>query len=283
MRRLATMVIAVVGLAATGTSAEPPAKALFGAAAAPSPGPAAAIGGYARGCLAGGVELHADGPGFQAMRLGRDRRFAHPALVTFVERLAARLRAEGHPGLLVGDLAQPRGGPMASGHRSHQSGLDADIWYLPAPPHRLRTAERETLSALPLVTPGTLELEAARFTRFDTATVLRTAASDPAVARIFVHPVVKRALCRRADGERAWLGKLRPWWGHDHHFHVRLACPEGDAACVDQAPPPAGDGCDDSLAWWFTDEPWAPSDAAPPAPLVLADLPERCRALVARD
>jgi penicillin-insensitive murein endopeptidase len=283
MRRVATMIVAILSLAATAATAEPPARAFFGAAAAPSPGAAAAIGGHARGCLAGAVELHADGPGFQAMRPGRDRRFAHPALVAFVERLAARLRAEGHPGLLVGDLAQPRGGPMASGHRSHQSGLDADIWYLPAPPHRLRTAERETLSAVPLVRPGTLELEAARFRDFDTARVLRTTASDPAVARIFVHPVVKRALCRRTDGERDWLGKLRPWWGHDHHFHVRLACPEGDHACVDQAPPPAGDGCDDALAWWFTEEPWAPSDAAPPAPLALADLPARCRALVATD
>lgn len=284
MRGLALgMVLAVAALAAADARAEPPAKALFGAAATPSAGPAAAIGGYARGCLAGAAALPVDGVGYQAMRLSRQRRFAHPALVDFVERLAAGLRAQGHPGLLVGDLAQPRGGPMASGHRSHQSGLDADIWYLPAPRERLSRAARETMSAVPLVTPGRLALEAERFAAFATARVLRRAAEDPAVARIFVHPVVKRALCRRVDGERAWLRKIRPWWGHDHHFHVRLACPAADAACVEQAPPPAGDGCDASLAWWFTAEPWAPADAPPPAPLTLADLPARCAALVRAD
>lgn len=274
------IVFAVASLAVTGARAEPPAKALFGAATAPSAGPAAAIGGYARGCLAGAAALPVDGPGYQAMRLSRHRRFAHPELVGFVERLAASLRAEGHAGLLVGDLAQPRGGPMASGHRSHQIGLDADIWYLPAPRERLSREARETMSAVPLVAPGTLALEAERFAAFETARVLRTAAEDPAVARIFVHPVVKRALCRRVDGERAWLRKLRPWWGHDHHFHVRLACPPGEVACRAQAPPPPGDGCGETLAWWFTEEPWAPSDAEPRAPLTLADLPARCTALV---
>lgn len=281
--RAAVMILSAVLAAAAPARAEPPAKALFGAAITPSAGPAAAIGGYAKGCLAGAHRLAADGPGFQAMRLGRERRFGHPVLIAYVERLAASLRERGHPGLLVGDLAQPRGGPMTSGHRSHQSGLDVDIWYLPAPRERLSRAARETLSAVPLVTPGTLALEADRFAAFETAAVLEAAASDPAVARIFVHPVVKRALCRRVEGERAWLGKLRPWWGHDHHFHVRLACPAGDGACVAQAPPPPGDGCDASLRWWFGDEPWRPSDAPPPAPLALADLPGRCAGLVAGD
>jgi penicillin-insensitive murein endopeptidase len=284
MRWLALgMMLAIASLAVTDARGEPPAKTLFGAAATPSAGPAAAIGGYARGCLAGAAALPIDGAGYQAMRLSRQRRFAHPELVDFVERLAAGVRAEGHAGLLVGDLAQPRGGPMASGHRSHQIGLDADIWYLPAPRRRLSAEARETMSAVPLVTPGTLALEAERFAAFETATALRIAAEDPAVARIFVHPVVKRALCRRVDGERAWLRKIRPWWGHDHHFHVRLACPAGEAACVEQAPPPPGDGCDASLAWWFTEEPWAPADAPPPAPLTLADLPARCAALVSAD
>ncbi len=275
------IVAAVLGAVAAPARAEPPAKALFGAARAPSAGPAQAIGGYAQGCLAGAHRLPVDGPGFQAMRLDRERRFGHPVLIAYVERLAASLRDRGHPGLLVGDLAQPRGGPMTSGHRSHQSGLDVDIWYLPAPRARLSRAERETLSAVPLVTPGTLELDAERFAAFDAATVLEAAASDPAVARLFVHPVVKRALCRRVEGDRTWLRKLRPWWGHDHHFHVRLACPARDRDCVAQAPPPPGDGCDASLSWWFTDEPWRPTDAPPPAPLALADLPARCAALVA--
>jgi len=277
-------------LAMTGTGevrSEPAASALFGRAATPSDGAPEAIGGYARGCVAGAVPLPADGDGFQAMRPSRERHFGHPALIAYIERLAGELAAAGHPGLLVGDLAQPRGGPMTSGHASHQSGLDGDIWYLPAPQRRLDRREREALSAVPLVRPGTLELDHERFRAFDTARVLETAARDPAVARIFVHPTIKRALCRRTEGERTdderdWLRKLRPWWGHDHHFHVRLACPDG-GDCVAQAPPPAGDGCDASLAWWFTDEPWTPRDTEPAAPLTLADLPRRCAALVPRD
>ncbi len=75
---------------------------------------------------------------------------------------------------------------------------------------------------------------------------------------------------------------MRPWWGHDAHMHVRLACPEGAGACVDQAPPPPGDGCDETLAWWFTDEALNPKPPEKPAPeLTLADLPPACRALVA--
>jgi penicillin-insensitive murein endopeptidase len=279
--------VAVIGLAAlfaaVPVAAEPPAKALFGAVATPSVDPPAAIGGYARGCLAGGVRLPADGPGWQAMRLDRERQFGHPALVAFVERLAGTLVAAGHPGLLVGDLAQPRGGPMTGDHRSHQSGLDVDLWYRPAPAEPYGRAARETVPALPVVRPGTRELDGERFAAFETARMLRAAARDPAVARLFVHPTIKRALCRRTEGERAWLRKVRPWWGHDHHVHVRLACPAGTGACVPQDPPPPGDGCDETLAWWFTDEPWAPSDAEPPAPLALGDLPARCARLVGAD
>ncbi|MEM9099694.1 MAG: penicillin-insensitive murein endopeptidase, partial [Pseudomonadota bacterium] len=51
--------------------------------------------------------------------------------------------------------------------------------------------------------------------------------------------------------------------------------------CVAQDPPPPGDGCDVTLAWWFTDEglgkvpPKTP--AKPKAPLRLSDLPLACR------
>ena len=66
----------------------PPAKVLFGAAKSPAPMAARAIGFYAKGCLAGAKALPIDGPGWQAMRLSRNRNWGHPRLVSLLERLA---------------------------------------------------------------------------------------------------------------------------------------------------------------------------------------------------
>jgi penicillin-insensitive murein endopeptidase len=261
---------------------EPPAaKDLFGAVATPAPnGSARVIGSYARGCLAGGTALPADGPGWQAVRLARNRTWGHPLLIAFIERLAAAARKDGWPGLLVGDMAQPRGGPMRTGHASHQIGLDVDIWLTPMPDRRLSAEERESLGAVSMLAPGKLTAEPARLTPARIA-LIRRAALDPAVSRIFVHPGIKQALCRNAGDERAWLAKVRPWWGHDSHFHVRLGCPKGEPLCHDQDPPPAGDGCGAELAWWFTDEPWQPKPPSPPPkPITLADLPAECGAVL---
>jgi penicillin-insensitive murein endopeptidase len=77
------------------------------------------------------------------------------------------------------------------------------------------------------------------------------------------------------------MSKIRPWWGHNYHFHVRLSCPSGDPECRGQAPPPAGDGCGRELDWWFTEEALHPPPSPPAKPLRLADLPRACAALVA--
>jgi penicillin-insensitive murein endopeptidase len=223
----------------------------------PAPGPAQAIGAYTNGCLAGGQALPPTGPGYEVLHLGRHRRHGHPILVRFVERLGRAVRDKGLGLLLVGDLAQPRGGPTPTGHRSHQSGLDVDIGYT-FPPflrrRKLTPAEREALMPPAVVDLGTMTLTPAW--RASALDVLALAAGDPAVDRIFVHAAVKRAACDRSGGPGAagaWLRKLRPWWGHHDHFHVRLACPPGSAACEPQAPLPSGDGCD-ALAWWGSED-----------------------------
>jgi penicillin-insensitive murein endopeptidase len=132
-----------------------------------------------------------------------------------------------------------------------------------------------------MLAAGTRTVDPARFGAAQ-VNLLRTAARSPEVARIFVHPGIKAALCRQAAGDRRWLAKIRPWWGHDSHFHVRLACPAGETACREQDPPPAGDGCGAELAWWLSDEPWIPKTRPPPTPppLRLADLPAACRAVL---
>ncbi|HEX6013505.1 MAG TPA: penicillin-insensitive murein endopeptidase [Geminicoccaceae bacterium] len=267
--------------AAVATAAEPPARELFGATSTPAPAQGArVIGTYAKGCLAGGVALPAEGSGWQAVRLSRNRTWGHPALIAFVERLAVAARADGWPGLLVGDLAQARGGPMISGHASHQVGLDVDLWLTPMPSRRLRVAERETFVPVSMLADGTRVADPARLTPAHVA-LIRRAARDPNVARIFVHPGIKQALCRVAGGDRSWLAKVRPWWGHDSHFHVRLACPPGEPLCRGQEAPPPGDGCGQDLAWWLGDEPWRPKPPGPPPkPVTLADLPAECAAVL---
>ncbi len=256
-----------------------PAKELFGAVSRPAAVEPAVVGSYAKGCIAGAASLPIDGPAWQAMRLSRNRNWGHPDLVAFVERLARDARQlDSWPGLLVGDMAQPRGGPMRTGHASHQIGLDVDLWLTPMPDHVLSSEERESKSAISMLAEGTRFVDPRKFTEAQ-ARVIRRAARDAEVERIFVHPGIKQALCLWAGADRDWLRKVRPWWGHDAHFHVRLRCPAGQPLCRPQEPVPAGDGCDKELDWWLSDEPWKPAKppAKPPKPMLLADLPAECR------
>lgn len=261
-----------------------PAKALFGRAARPANLAARSIGSYAKGCLAGGQALSVDGPYWQAMRLSRNRNWGHPAMVAYLERLAEEVATlDGWPGLLVGDIAQPRGGPMLTGHRSHQIGLDADIWLRPMPKQRFSREDRERVSAISVLKPNTLKVDDTVWTDAHFH-LLKRAARQPGLARIFVHPGIKKKLCETETGDRDWLRTVRPWYGHHYHFHVRLACPSGQAGCQNQAVPPAGDGCGQELAWWFSDEAWTPKPSNKPkkprAPLSLRDLPQSCTAVL---
>lgn len=257
--------------------ANTPAKALFGRATSAAPLEPEPIGFYSKGCLAGAQTLPADGPQWQAMRPSRNRNWGHPELIHFVERFApAAAQASGWHGILVGDMAQPRGGPMLTGHASHQLGLDADIWLKPMPAQRMSRAEREEVSSITVVRADRLDVDPATWTPGHQA-VLRAAAMDVRVQRIFVNAAIKRALCRTDRGE-PWLRKIRPEHGHDYHFHVRLFCPDGAGKCNVQDPTPEGDGCDASLDWWFTDEALHPKPSSvPPQVLTLVKLPPECR------
>ncbi|TNM66515.1 penicillin-insensitive murein endopeptidase [Aliirhizobium smilacinae] len=291
----------VLGLAATallcGSLADPsiaqdgtPAKQLFGAVQLPNAASPAPLGFYAKGCMSGAVALPTDGPTWQAMRLSRNRRWGNPAMIDLLEQFsrdAARLGWGS--GILVGDISQPRGGPMINGHASHQIGLDADVWFTPKPVQAMTVQQREDM-------PFTSMLDKSKFLTVDSrkwtgthARLVMQAASYPQVQRVFVNPAIKKKLCQTWTGDRSLLGKVRPVYGHDEHFHIRMNCPPGAAGCERQAATPVTDDCDSkALAWWFTKEPWAPPKPADPnkkpvkpRQVMLSDLPKACSAVLA--
>ncbi len=268
-----------------------PAKKLFGAEKTPANLAARAIGNYSRGCLSGAQALPVNGEAWQVMRTSRNRNWGTPALLNVIERLAKDAKQnDGWNGLMVGDISQPRGGPMLTGHASHQIGLDADIWFTPKPDHELSAKERENMVPLEMVKDHqTLNTDNWSESR---AKLIKTAASYPEVARIFVHPPIKAELCRWAakDKDKSWLAKVRPLYGHTFHFHVRINCPAGMKNCENQwvPNPKDGTGCGQELAYWMSGRPFqkpkpnpnAPPYKAPP-PLTLSGLPAECRAVVA--
>jgi penicillin-insensitive murein endopeptidase len=277
--------------------AEQLANKLFGAHRAASLQDPMPIGSYARGCAAGLVELPETGPSWQAMRLSRNRNWGQPVMIDFLVDLSRTAQQIGWAGLYIGDISQPRGGPMTSGHASHQIGLDADIWQLPPQRLNLSRAEREKISSIPVRSADQRSVTA-NWTRRHHA-LMRAAASDPRVDRVFVAAAVKIEMCKTATkGDTKWLQKIRPVAGHDTHFHVRLKCPKGARLCETQSPTVAelskgGNGCDDTLMWWVTDYlnppkgTKKPKEPGPrkrgPREYTMADLPRQCKdVLVAR-
>lgn len=272
---LRLILLAVLLTPVEGRAQEQSRADLWAAAALPARGPARIIGGHTLGCMAGAVALPAEGPGWQVVRLSRSRFWGHPTLIATLRDLTARARVAGFGDLLIGDLSQPRGGPMPYGHASHQIGLDADIWFDLTRRSVLSRDQRENLTIASLVLPDETGVDPARFTDRHVA-LIRLAAETPGVERVLVNHAIKRALCRRHAGE-AWLRRVRPWRGHDQHMHVRIGCPADSPDCRDQAPPPPGDGCDASLDWWLSPEARRPMPRPPgPAPR----LPAACAAIL---
>lgn len=303
MRRAALLSFVMLALAACASAIGPAgsqtphaqtvASRVFGAASGPTAEMPQVYGSYARGCADGLVALPETGPTWQAMRLSRNRNWGHPEMIDYLQDLSREAVRIGWSGLYVGDISQPRGGPMTSGHASHQMGLDADVWMLPPARLNLSRREREEISSVSVRTDDQRGLT--RHWTAQHAQLLRAAASDPRVDRLFVAAAVKIELCRTATpADTAWLQRIRPIQGHNTHFHVRLRCPEGSRDCQAQTPTVAelsngGNGCDDTLMWWVTDflnPPAAPAEPAQPRrhprDYTFAELPRQCEQVAHR-
>jgi len=251
LRVIAFMVAGVTFAGNSSSYAQPnlPAKKLFSSQILPADMKPQVYGGYTRGCIAGAQTIPVDGPNWQAMRLSRNRHWGHPRLVKLIEELSVKAADKGWNGLLVGDMSQPRGGP-SPGHRSHQIGLDVDIWFTPMPEKRFSFKEREETSAVSMLKKDSFYVDDNKWSQSRTE-LLKAAAQFPEVERLLVHPGIKKKLCDTVKGDRTWLSKVRPFWGHMYHFHMRIGCPPGSPGCKPQNAVAKSDGCDKTLAWWF--------------------------------
>lgn len=270
---MAVVLLAGIGAGASARAEQNP----WGRVGDPVGGPARVVGFYSNGCIAGAGALPPLGPGYVVLRPQRNRFWAHPAMVRFVSDLARPYAKTGEV-LLIADIGQPRGGP-ASGHASHQIGLDADIRLVIVPRALVTDAYRDKPPKISMLGPGRKAIDAGRWSARQVK-LIRAAARDPRVDRLFVSPVIKRALCRRLGADRGWLRKVVPWYGHDAHMHVRLRCPPGSPACLRQKTLPPGDGCGARLAWWFTKAPTKPRKGG--LHRAKSPLPRACGAVLRR-
>ena len=239
------------------------AKKIFGNFTSPTQLSSESIGRYNKGCLNGGVELPAKGETWQHINSKRGRNWGHPTLIDFTKELSVKATQFGWKGLYIGDLGNPRGGPTPYGHAAHQVGLEVDIKF--KKPKSLNLSIKDSHNDHRYGKPSFKELNVvaknqknvnSNWTR-EHMDILRLAAKDERVNKIFVNAAIKVWMCKNAGSEdRSWLMKIRPERGHSEHFHIRLKCPQGSADCVNT---PLWnkykniDGCDKQLAWWVTD------------------------------
>lgn len=240
----------------------------------PVAGSPQAIGGFANGCIVGAQPLPLQSPDYQIMRTDQRRYFGHPDLLAFIKRLSSQANQQNLGNVLIGDMGMAAGGRFSSGHASHQSGLDVDIW-LQLPTQRWSQQQLLKPQPIDLVNADGKQV-VTRLWQPQVGQLIKMAAEDSQVTRIFVNPAIKQQLCATAGVDRGWLHKVRPWFGHRAHMHVRLRCPPGSLECEDQAPPPPGDGCGAELTSWF--QPHQPS--AKPGKSVPPPLHPSCQALL---
>lgn len=236
------------------------------------------IGNYTAGCIKNAYMLPVDGFGYQVIRTSRESNYGHKDLVDLIDNLASEIRSTYDVNLFIGDLSNKNGGPMPKYHNSHQTGLDADVLYIhkhaKKDQKRYSINEREEMSPRSVLNNSQTAIDLNKWSRIN-GRVLKLAASQGNVDRIFVNPFIKKELCSVYKNQ-AWLRKIRPWYKHDGHFHLRLKCPSGSIKCRSGPSIPDGTGCGKDLERWFSENRPKINRNKKPKPMP----PEECRAVL---
>ena len=173
----------------------------------------------------------------------RQYTYGHPALVLMLRRSARQMArdASGSP-LLVGDLSSKYGGPLPK-HHSHQSGRDADVGFFVT---NDKGEPRRTDRFIPMDAAGNArDGSGYRFDDYRNWLLVQLWMKDTRakIMYVFVASHLRQRLLRFASERPAFrdyvvratqfLRQPSNSSPHDDHFHVRIACPEGqEALCV---------------------------------------------------
>ncbi|STW51759.1 murein endopeptidase [Klebsiella pneumoniae] len=174
----------------------------------PIGGSAQSIGAFSNGCIVGAEALPLSAPGYQVMRTDQRRYFGHPDLVQFIQRLSNQVHNKGMGTVLIGDMGMPAGGRFNGGHASHQTGLDVDI-FLQLPQTRWTSSQLLKPQALDLVASDGKHVVPSLWSP-QISQLIKLAAEDSEVTRIFVNPAIKQQLCLDAGSDRSGCVKSVP-------------------------------------------------------------------------
>jgi penicillin-insensitive murein endopeptidase len=202
---------------------------------------AVSVGSPSDGKLVGGKKISAS----PTMRLVGEHPWGLPDLVDMLTRSADRV-AKKHPGavLTVADLSKKGGGDV-DGHRSHESGRDADVGFYMSKGGKSFLAPRFAAIEEDGRARG---LPGVRFDDAKNWALVEAWLTDPStnVLMIFAAKHIEDRLLAfaAASGAPAALRAraaevlIQPHGAlpHDNHFHVRITCPRGQADCQNFAP-----------------------------------------------
>jgi penicillin-insensitive murein endopeptidase len=165
----------------------------------------------------------------------RQNSYGHPALILMLGRSAKELQRVA-PGsvLVVGDISDEDGGPLA-GHRSHQSGRDADVAFYALDENK----KRVTLDRFVKFGGDGKATDGSGYVFDDWRNWLLVQSwvrdKRAGLSHIFVSRALRQRLIAYASKQPAFkkyvtevsalLKQPEEAEPHDDHFHVRVSCP----------------------------------------------------------